>query len=157
MTSKDICLLFIILFLCLFPLLSSCTVISESSKKAKTKATKKKGQKTFCFWCCVEEGRINFVLPLCWKKTTKNKSIFVDSLLFLSTLRGWIFPWALSRKLITWAKSVTLTNLAKTPSKNTIRQVKSMRKFLHALKRFPNFSFVCFHWKITWHLCKVNK
>ena len=21
----------------------------------------------------------------------------------------------------------------------------------------PNFSFVCFHWKITWHLVKVNK
>ena len=104
MTSKDICLLFIILFLCLFPLLSSCTVISESSKKAKTKATKKKGQKTFCFWCCVKEGTINFVLLFCWKKQKKqqkNNSRFVDSLLFLSTLRGWIFPWALSRKLIT--------------------------------------------------------
>ena len=37
-----------------------------------------------------------------------------------------------------------------------ISQVKSTRKFLHALKVFPNFSFVCFHWEITWHLGKVK-
>ena len=39
-----------------------------------------------------------------------------------------------------------------------IRQVKSTRKLLHALKVFPNlFLFVCFHDKITWHLGKVKK
>ena len=38
-----------------------------------------------------------------------------------------------------------------------IRQVKSSWKFHHALKAFPNFSFVCFHLKITWHLGKVNE
>lgn len=39
----------------------------------------------------------------------------------------------------------------------SISQVKSTQKFLHSLKAFPNFSFVCFHWKRTWHLSKVNK
>ena len=28
-----------------------------------------------------------------------------------------------------------------------IRQVKSTRELLHELKAFPNFSFVCFHFK----------
>ena len=41
-------------------------------------------------------------------------------------------------------------------SKN-IRQVKSTRKFLHSLKVFPNFSFVCFQWKINRSLVKENK
>ena len=31
------------------------------------------------------------------------------------------------------------------------------RLFLHVFKAFPNFSFVCFHWKIIWNLRKVNK
>ena len=31
------------------------------------------------------------------------------------------------------------------------------RLFLHAFKAFPNFSFVCFQWKIIWYLRKVNK
>ena len=35
--------------------------------------------------------------------------------------------------------------------------LKPTRKFLHEIKAFPNFSFACFHWKITWHLRKVNK
>ena len=106
----------------------------------------------------IEEGTINFVLLFYWKKQkTKNKISFIDSLLYLSTLCGWIFQCAFSRKLITWAKSVTLTILAKTASKNTIRQVKSTGKLLRALKGFPNFLFVCFHWKIIWYLCKVNK
>ena len=38
-----------------------------------------------------------------------------------------------------------------------IRQFKSIRKLLLSLKAFPIFSFVCFHWKITGHLGKVNK
>ena len=59
-----------------FTMLSSCTVISKNSKKVKTKATKKKGQKTFWFWCCVEEGAINLFFPLCWKIIQKSK---VDS------------------------------------------------------------------------------
>ena len=60
---------------------------------------------------------------------------------YLFTLRGWTFPWVFSGKLITWAKYVTLAIFAKT------------------LKAFRNFSlfFFCFHWKITWHLGKVNK
>ena len=91
------------------------------------------------------------------KQKKKNRCRLIDSLSFLSTLRGWIFPWAFSPKFITWAKYGTLKILTKTPSRNTIRQIKSTRKFLHALKGFPNFSFVCFHWRITWHLGKVNK
>ena len=78
----------------------------------------------------------------------------------LFTLRGWTFRWTLSEKLITWAKYVTLTILAKTPRKIdkyiSNCKVKSTRKFLHALKAFRNFSFFCFPWKITWHLDKVN-
>ena len=38
----------------------------------------------------------------------------------------------------------------------SIRRVKSTRKFLHTLKGFPNFPFVCLHCKITWYLGKVN-
>ena len=34
---------------------------------------------------------------------------------------------------------------------------KSMQNFLHGLKASPNFSFFCFHWKLTRHLGKVNK
>ena len=30
-----------------------------------------------------------------------------------------------------------------------VYQVKSTRKFFHALKSFPNFAFVCCHYKIT--------
>ena len=108
----------------------------------------KKGQETL-FWCCVEKI-----------KKTKQKNPG-DSLLFLSTVCGWIFPWAFSWTLITWAKCVTLTilakNLRKTDNYFPFRQVKSTRKFFHALKVFLNFSFVCFHWKIAWHLGKVNK
>ena len=48
-------------------------------------------------------------------KQKKKKETYI--LLFLSTLREWIFPWALSRKLITWAKCETLTILAKAPRK----------------------------------------
>ena len=58
-------------------------------------------------------------------------------------------------------KMCNLDNSWKKPWKNwqkiSIRQVKSMLKFFHALKAFPNFSFVCFHWKLTWYLGKVNK
>ena len=37
-----------------------------------------------------------------------------------------------------------------------ICQVKSKPKLLHALETFSNFSFVCLHWTITWHLGKVK-
>ena len=58
-----------------------------------------------------------------YKKTTKKGIINflnkkdIHPLLFLSTLREWIFPWGLSWKLITRAWCVTLTILAKTPRK----------------------------------------
>ena len=69
-----------------------------------------------------------------------------------------MFLVGLFTKIDNLSKCVTLT---KTPRKINkyfpIRQVISMRKFLHAFKTFPNFSFVCFHWKITWRLGKVNK
>ena len=61
---------------------------------------------------------------------------------YLFTLRGWTFPWVFSGKLITWAKYVTLAIFAKT---------------LKAFRNFSLFFFFCFHWKITWHLGKVNK
>ena len=77
-------------------------------------ATKMKGQ-TFCFYCCVDEGTIRICFAVVLKNKTKRKN--VDSLLFLSTLRRWVFSWALSRKLITWAKCLTLTILAKTSGK----------------------------------------
>ena len=60
-----------------------------------------------------------------------------------------------------WSKTRNLDNFCKTPKENwhifPIRQVKSTRKFLHAIKAFLNFSFVRFHWKITWPLGRVNK
>ena len=111
MTSEDICLLFIILFLCLFPfclnffhealLLLRCLIdlvysISKSSTKARAKAL-------FSMLCWRRDNKLCFVVLL-----TKNKKK-VNSLLFLSTLRGWIFLWALSQKLITltiFAKSL---------------------------------------------------
>ena len=34
---------------------------------------------------------------------------------------------------------------------------KPTLKIFHVLQAVPNFSFFCFHWKITWHLGKVNK
>ena len=139
-----------------------CTLYKRMGKEPiwETNPTKKKGQETFCFCCCVEEGTKNFVLLLRRKKKTKaNKN--ADSLLFLSILHGWVFLWALSRKLITWAKCATLVILAKNPWENwqkfPIRQVKSTWKFLHALKAFPRFSFVYFHLKIIWHFGKVNE
>ena len=36
-------------------------------------------------------------------------------------------------------------------------KIEMLLKFLYAFKVFPHFSFVCFHWKITWHLDKVNR
>ena len=83
--------------------------------------------------------------------------LFASLSICLFTLRGWTFPLALSEKLIAWAKCVTLIILAKFSQIFLIHQVKSTRKILHTLKAFRNFSFFCFHWKITWHLGKVNK
>ena len=93
--------------------------------------------------CCVEKRGVHSLL------------------LYLFALRGWIVPWALSQKLITSAKCVTLAILAKTPRKIgkcfPFAKFKSTQKFLDALKTFFSFSFVCFQWKITWYLGKVNK
>ena len=55
----------------------------------------------------------------------------------------------------------SLDNSCKKPYENwqlfPTHQVKSKRKHLNAPEAFPYFSFVCFHWKITWHLGKVTK
>ena len=48
-------------------------------------------------------------------------------------------------------------SFSSSPQMFSIRCFKSTRKFLHELKAFPNISFVCFHWKITWHLGKIKK
>ena len=140
------CLLFVFwLFYLVYYLI--CTLCKRMGKEPiwKTKAKKRKGEQTFCFCCCIEET-INFVLLLCWKKQ-KNKGN-VDSLLFLSTLRGSIFPWALSRNLITWAKCVTLTIFAKNPrkidkyftlTKSNLRE----NSFTH-LRHFQNFILFVF-------------
>ena len=65
-----------------------------------------------------KEGTTNFLfLLLCWRRGNKLCLAVVlkkKRKLFLSIVRGWIFPWHLSRKLITWAKRVSLTILAKT-------------------------------------------
>ena len=63
------------------------------------------------------------------------------------------FFCSIVQKLITWAKCENLIILAKTLRKTD----KSTRKLLHALNAFPNFAFVCFHWKIICHLGKVSK
>ena len=94
------------------------------------------------------------------KKKTKNKQN-IDSLLFLSTLRGSFFSVGPFTKTGNMSKMCNLDNSCKSPYENwkilPICRIKSTTKFLHILKAFPNFSFVCFHWKITWHLGKVNK
>ena len=79
-------------------------------------------------------------------------------LLFLSTLRGWAFPWALLQKLITWLKCVPLTILAKTPRKidKYFPFAKSnLRK--NSFTHLKHFVTVCFLKKLTCHLGKVNK
>ena len=99
----------------------------------------------------VEEETINFVLLLSWKK-----SRFSVIFIYLAWMN---FPAGPFTK-ITWAKCVTLIIFAKTSRKLTNishSPSESTRKFIDALKAFFNFSFVCFHWKITWHLGKVNK
>ena len=72
-----------------------------------------------------------------------------------------LFMWCLSQKIYNLSKMCNLDNSYKNPYENRqiflIRQVKSMQKFLHILKAFHIFSFVCFHWKKTWYLGKVNK
>ena len=88
------------------------------------------------------------------KKQKKNKNKKkVNSLLFLSTLRGWIFPWALSQKLITltiFAKSLRKIDKYLPFAKRNLHE----NSFTH-LRDF--LTFVCFRWKITWHLGKLNK
>ena len=79
---------------------------------------------------------------------------------YLSTLHGWTFPWVLSGKVITWAKYITLTIFAKTPRK-TDKYFSFAKSNLHEnsfthLRHFVTFPFFWFHWKITWHLGKVN-
>ena len=39
---------------------------------------------------------------------------------------------------------------------NIIHCVNLRKNVFHGLTAFPNFSFFCFHWKMTWHLGKVN-
>ena len=128
-TSKDICLLFIILFLCLFPfclnftlfhealllllyLIILCTVISKCSTKAKTKATKKRRQKTFYFWCCIEEGSINFVLLLCWKRGKQKKRRFYVIFIYLAWINFPVGPFA---KIDNLSKICNLDNSWKKP------------------------------------------
>ena len=40
---------------------------------------------------------------------------------------------------------------------NIIHCVNVRKKFFHGIKAFPNSPFLCFHWKIIWHLGKVKK
>ena len=112
----------------------------------------KNRQNTTLFCCCFEKKQ---------KKTNKetNKkhhrfSIFI----YFARMNFIVDPFA---KIDNLSKMCNLGNSCKNPKENwqifPIRQVKSTQKFPHALKAFPNFSFVCFHWKITWHLGKVNK
>ena len=64
-------------------------------------------------------------------------------------------------KIDNLSKMFSLDNSCKNPEENwqvfPIRQVISTRIFLYTPKTFSNFSFLCFHWKITWHLGKVTK
>ena len=105
---------FIFWFLCLFYYLI-CTHCKRVGKEPiwETNSTKKKGEgrAKFCFCCCIKEGTINFILLLCRKNPQKTPQILCY---FLATLRGWVFPWVLSGKLIIWAKCVTLAILVKT-------------------------------------------
>ena len=64
-------------------------------------------------------------------------------------------------KIDNLSKIFSLDNSCKNPEENwqvfPIRQVISTQIFLYTTKTFSNFSFLCFHWKITWHLGKVTK
>ena len=129
---------------------------TEDHKKVK-KATKM--DKIFLLLWWRRDNKL--CLPVILKKRKRQNKKDVDPLSFLSTLHGWILPWAFSRKLITWARFVTLAILWKTPRKidryYPFAEFKSTQKFLHALKKFFDFSFVCFHCKKTSHFGKVNK
>ena len=71
------------------------------------------------------------------------------------------FPVGPFAKIDNLSKMCNLENSCKNRWENwqifPIRQVKSTRKILHALKAFPTFSLVCFQWKITSHIGNVNK
>ena len=111
----------------------------------------------------IDKIRLCFAVVLKKNKKKTNKetnkkhhrfSIFI----YFARMNFIVDPFA---KIDNLSKMCNLGNSCKNPKENwqifPIRQVKSTQKFPHALKAFPNFSFVCFHWKITWHLGKVNK
>ena len=85
-------------------------------------------------------------------------SVFVYLPIYLAWMN---FPVSPFGKIDNLSKICNLDNFYKNPKENwqvfLIYQVKSTRKCYDALKAFRNYSFSCFHWKITWHLGKVNK
>ena len=98
---------------------------------------------------------------LCWKNK-KNKTQKPRRFSVIFIYHAWMnFPVGLFVNIDNLSKMCNLDNSCKNLGKIDkyfpFRQVKSTRKFFHALKVFLNFYFVCFHWKIAWHLGKVNK
>ena len=161
--SKNVCFSFSDCFAC-FIIWSAPFASTEVKSPFENKGYKKEGTTDFLFLllCWKRYNKFCFSVVLRKKKEKKKEEENLDSLLFLSTLRGWIFPWTLSRKLITWIKCVTLTILAKTSkkidkyflfAKSNLRE----NSFTH-LRHFQTFLlFAYFYKKITWHLGKVNK
>ena len=64
-------------------------------------------------------------------------SLFPSLSIYLFTLRKWTFPWALSGKLIIWAKCVTLTVLAK-----ILRKIDKYFSFVKSNLRESSFTYL---------------
>ena len=115
--SKNVCFLFSECF-SRFIIWSAPFTSAWVKNPFKNKSYKKEGTRNFLFLLLCWRRDKKFCFTVASKKTTKaNKN--ADSLLFLSTLHGWVLLWALSRKLITWAKCATLAILAKILGKLT--------------------------------------
>ena len=84
------------------------------------------------------------------------QKIFVYSLSYYFFVY-FFFVWT----FISWSSSPPLLfnwlhfEVAYYPLLNIFCEKLRENSFTHLA--FPNFSFVCFHWKITWHIGKVNR
>ena len=87
----------------------------------------------------------------CYRQIT----IFVYFPIYLAWM---IFPVEPFAKIDNLRKMCNLENSCKNPSENwqIFLQVKSRKNYVTHLRHFATF-LVCFHWKITWNLGKVNQ
>ena len=102
----------------------------------------KNRQNTTLFCCCFEKKQKKK------NKETNKKHHRFSIFIYFARMNFIVDPFA---KIDNLSKMCNLGNSCKNPKENwqifPIRQVKSTQKFPHALKAFPNFSFVLFSLK----------